>query len=61
MMVTGTAFLMHFGVYSPAAKKDYDKGNEAKKKFENTMRALSRVPKSAVAEKIKAKKKKGKD
>jgi hypothetical protein len=42
-------------------KKQHIKGTDAKRKFENTMTALFRVPKSAVAEKIKAKKKKGKD
>jgi len=34
---------------------------DAQKEFERTMTALFRVPKSVVAEKIKAKKKKGKD
>jgi hypothetical protein len=42
-------------------KKQCDEGAKAQKKFENTMTALFRVPKSVVAEKIKAKKKKGKD
>jgi hypothetical protein len=42
-------------------KKQFDGGTKAKKKFEDTMTALFRVPKMAVAEKIKAKKKKGKD
>jgi hypothetical protein len=42
-------------------KQECDKGPKAKKEFERTMTALFRVPKSAVAEKIKAKKKKRKD
>jgi hypothetical protein len=42
-------------------RKQCDEGAKAKKKFENTMTALFRVPKSVVAEKIKGKKKKGKD
>ncbi len=42
-------------------KQKCEKGPEAREKFERTMTALFRVPKSVVAEKIKAKKKKGKD
>jgi hypothetical protein len=42
-------------------KKQFNEGTKAQKKFERTMTALFRVPKSVVAEKIKAKKKKGKD
>jgi hypothetical protein len=37
------------------------KGPRPQKKFEHTLTALFRVPKSVVAEKIKGKKKKGKD
>jgi len=38
----------------------YNEGPKTKEKFERTMAALFRVPKSVVAEKIKAKKEKGK-
>jgi hypothetical protein len=47
--------------YAPRMKATFNKGPRAKKKFEHAMTALFRVPKSVVAEKIKAKKKKGKD
>jgi hypothetical protein len=39
----------------------YHEGPKAKEKFERTMTALFRVPKSAITEKIKKKAKKGKD
>lgn len=42
-------------------KKEFNEGPKAKNEFERTMTALFRVPKSVVIEKIKAKKKKGKD
>jgi hypothetical protein len=42
-------------------KKEFDEGPKAQEKFERTMTALFRVPKSVVAEKIKKKPKKGKD
>jgi len=42
-------------------KRKREDGPKAKEKFERTMTALFRVPKSVVAEKIKARKKKGKD
>jgi len=42
-------------------KTNYVEGSKAKEKFERTMTALFRVPKSVVAEKIKGKGKKGKD
>jgi len=42
-------------------KKECTEGPKAKEKFERTMTALFRVPKSEVAEKIKKKPKKGKD
>ena len=41
--------------------KKFNKGHKAKEEFERTMTALFRIPKSAVAEKIKEKKKKGND
>jgi hypothetical protein len=40
--------------------RDEEKTNHEKDKFERTMTALFRVPKSEVAEKIKKKPKKGK-
>jgi hypothetical protein len=42
-------------------KIEYEEGENAKEKFERTMTALFRVPKSVVAKKIKKKSKKGKD
>jgi len=42
-------------------KRECNEGQKAKEKFERTMTALFRVPKSAVTEKIKKKPKKGKD
>jgi len=42
-------------------KRKYEEGNKAQQKFERTMTALFRVPKSELAEKIKKKPKKGKD
>jgi len=42
-------------------KKTFEEGPKAKQKFERTMTALFRVPKSVVAKKIKEKAKKGKD
>jgi hypothetical protein len=42
-------------------KKQFRGGRKAKEKFERTMTALFRVPKSVVAGKIKEKRKKGKD
>jgi hypothetical protein len=42
-------------------KKECVEGPRAKEKFERTMTALFRVPKSVVTEKIKKKLKKGKD
>ncbi len=41
-------------------KTKYNEGSKTKEKFERTMTTLFRVPRSVVAEKIKAKKKKGK-
>jgi hypothetical protein len=42
-------------------KEQFDEGPKARKKFERTMTALFRVPKSVGGRKIKAKRKKGKD
>jgi hypothetical protein len=42
-------------------KKQYDEAPNGKERFERTMTALFRVPKSVVVKKIKAKRKKGKD
>jgi hypothetical protein len=42
-------------------KSKYIEGPKAKEKFEPTMTALFRIPKSELAEKIKKKAKKGKD
>jgi hypothetical protein len=42
-------------------KKEFIEGRKAKEKFERTMKALFRVSKSVVTEKIKKKAKKGKD
>jgi len=42
-------------------KRKSTEGEQAKEKFERTMTALFRVPKSVVTKKIKAKPKKGKD
>jgi hypothetical protein len=42
-------------------KSEYIEGPKAKEKFERTMTALFRVPRSVVVEKIKKKAKKGKD
>jgi hypothetical protein len=42
-------------------KKKFEEGPKAKDKFERTMTALFRVPKSVVTKKIKKKPKKGKD
>jgi hypothetical protein len=42
-------------------KKERKQAPQEKDKFERTMNALFRVPKSVVAEKIKAKRRKGKD
>jgi len=42
--------------YTPSMKKhQYDKGPKEKEKFERTMTALFRVPKSVVTKKIKKK------
>jgi hypothetical protein len=46
--------------YSHDMKAKYDEGLKAKEKFERTMTALFRVPKSVVVKKIKGKRKKGK-
>jgi hypothetical protein len=42
-------------------QRKYTEGSKANDKFERTMTALFRVPKSVVAEKIEAKKTKGKN
>jgi hypothetical protein len=42
-------------------KPTYNEGSKARDKFERTMKALFRVPKSEITEKIKKKPKKGKD
>jgi hypothetical protein len=42
-------------------KTEYQEGPKAKEKFERTMTALFRAPKSVGPEKIKKKAKKGKD
>lgn len=42
-------------------KPEYQEGPKAKEKFERTMNALFRIPKSVGVKKIKKKAKKGKD